>query len=42
MENINAIGAATASDTEEVSNSLKTLFREIENLKQEMEIFRIK
>ncbi len=41
MENVNAIGAATAIDTEEVSNSLKTLFREIENLKQEMEIFKI-
>jgi methyl-accepting chemotaxis protein len=42
MENVNAIGAATANDTEEVSNSLKTLFMEIENLKQEMEIFKIK
>ena len=41
MENINAIGAATANDTEEVAISLKTLFREIENLKQEMEIFKI-
>jgi len=41
MENVNAIGAATANDTEEVSNSLKTLFMEIENLKQEMAIFKI-
>jgi methyl-accepting chemotaxis protein len=42
MENVNAIGAATANDTEEVSHSLKTLFLEIENLRQEMEIFKIK
>ncbi|HYQ47669.1 MAG TPA: methyl-accepting chemotaxis protein, partial [Thermodesulfovibrionales bacterium] len=42
MENVNAIGAATANDTEDVSHSLATLFTEIENLKQEMEIFKIK
>lgn len=42
MENVNAIGAATAGDTEDVSQSLKTLFTEIENLRQEMEIFRTK
>lgn len=42
MENVNAIGAATANDTEDVSHSLKTLFTEIENLKQEMEIFKTK
>jgi|OpeIllAssembly_1097287.scaffolds.fasta_scaffold30967_2 methyl-accepting chemotaxis protein len=42
MENVNAIGAATVNDTEEVSHSLKTLFLEIENLRQEMEIFKIK
>ncbi|HYQ47701.1 MAG TPA: hypothetical protein VEP69_01430, partial [Thermodesulfovibrionales bacterium] len=42
MENVNAIGAATANDTEDVSHSLKTLFTEIENLKQEMDIFKIK
>jgi len=41
MENVNAIGAATVNDTEEVSHSLKTLFLEIENLRQEMEIFKI-
>ena len=40
MENMNAIGAATANDTEEVSSSLKTLFREIETLKKEVEIFK--
>ncbi len=42
MENINMIGAATVTDMEEVSASLKTLFDEIENLRQEMEIFKIK
>jgi methyl-accepting chemotaxis protein len=42
MESVNAIGAATANDTEEVSSSLKTLFLEIENLRQEMEIFKVK
>jgi methyl-accepting chemotaxis protein len=42
MEDVNAIGAATANDTEEVSISLKTLFMEIENLRQEMDIFKIK
>jgi len=41
MENINGIGTVTMQDMENVSNSLKTLFREIEALKQEMEAFRI-
>ena len=41
MENINGIGAATMQNMENVSDSLKTLFREIEALKQEMEVFRI-
>jgi methyl-accepting chemotaxis protein len=42
MEGVNAVGAATANDTEEVSSSLKTLFLEIENLRKEMEIFKVK
>lgn len=42
MESVNAIGAATANDTDEVSSSLKTLFTEIENLRQEMTIFKTK
>ncbi|MBI5635089.1 MAG: HAMP domain-containing protein [Nitrospirae bacterium] len=41
MENISGIGVATMQDMEEVSNSLKTLFREIESLKQEMETFKV-
>jgi len=41
MENINGIGAVTMQNMEDVSNSLKTLFREIEALKQEMEAFKI-
>ena len=41
MENINGIGAVTMQNMEDVSNSLKTLFREIEALKQEMEVFKI-
>lgn len=41
LENVNAIGPATANDTEEMVNSLKTLHGEIEHLKQEMEIFKI-
>ncbi len=41
MENINSIGTVTMQNMEDVSNSLKTLFREIEALKQEMEAFRI-
>jgi len=42
MEGVNAVGASTANDTEEVSSSLKTLFLEIENLRKEMEIFKVK
>ncbi len=41
MENINSIGSATMQNMEDVSNSMKTLFSEIEALKQEMEVFRI-
>ncbi|MBI5848648.1 MAG: methyl-accepting chemotaxis protein [Nitrospirae bacterium] len=41
MENINGIGTVTMQNMEDVSNSLKTLFREIEALKQEMEAFKI-
>lgn len=41
MENINGIGAVTMQNMEDVSASLKTLFKEIEALKQEMEAFRI-
>ena len=41
MENINGIGAVTMQNMEDVSTSLKTLFREIEALKQEMEAFRL-
>jgi methyl-accepting chemotaxis protein len=42
MEKINALGAVTVNDMDGVSNSLKTLFREMENLKQEMSVFRIR
>ena len=41
MENISGIGAVTMQNMEDVSNSLKTLFREIEALKQEMEVFKV-
>jgi methyl-accepting chemotaxis protein len=41
MEHISSAGAATAHDTDEAAQLLKTLFREIEHLRQEMEIFRI-
>jgi methyl-accepting chemotaxis protein len=41
MEHISAAGAATAHDTDEAAQLLKALFREIEHLRQEMEIFRI-
>jgi len=41
MENINSIGTVTMENMEEVSNSLSTLVREIEALKQEMEVFKI-
>jgi methyl-accepting chemotaxis protein len=40
MEQITDIGATTVKDMEEVSLSLKTLFEEIEILKNEMEAFR--
>jgi methyl-accepting chemotaxis protein len=42
MEQISNIGAATVKDMEEVSCSLKTLVEEIEVLKGEMEVFKIK
>jgi methyl-accepting chemotaxis protein len=41
MEHISSAGAATAHDTDEAAQLLKTLFREIEHLRQEMEVFRI-
>ena len=41
IEHISAIGAATVGDMDEVTNSLKTLSREIENLKQEMAVFKV-
>jgi methyl-accepting chemotaxis protein len=40
MEHINAIGVSTADDMDEVSKSFQALFREIENLKQEMRVFK--
>lgn len=42
MDQINGIGNATVKDMEEVSASLNTLFGEIEILKKEMEVFKIK
>jgi len=42
MENINRIGMTTVKDMEDVSNSLKTLHDEIELLKKEMDVFKIK
>lgn len=42
MEQINTLGLSTVRDMEEVSNSLGTLFEEIEVLKKEMEVFRIR
>jgi methyl-accepting chemotaxis protein len=41
MDQITGIGTATVKDMEEVSQSLKTLFDEIEILKKEMEVFKI-
>ncbi len=41
MENISGIGTVTMQNMEDVSNSLKTLFKEIEALKQEMEAFKV-
>ncbi len=41
MENINGIGTVTMQNMENVSNSLKSLYREIEALKQEMEAFKV-
>ncbi|MBI5076369.1 MAG: HAMP domain-containing protein [Nitrospirae bacterium] len=41
MENISSIGVVTMQNMEDVSNSLKTLFREIEALKNEMETFKV-
>lgn len=40
MENINSIGTVTMENMEEVTNSLSTLVREIEALKQEMGVFK--
>ncbi len=42
MEQINNIGTSTVKDMEEVSRSLGTLFEEIETLKKEMEVFRVR
>jgi methyl-accepting chemotaxis protein len=42
IEQIGSIGATTVKDMEEVSHSLKTLFEEIEVLKKEMEVFKIR
>lgn len=42
MEQINDIGVTNVRDMEEVSLSLKTLYDEIEILKKEMEVFKIK
>jgi methyl-accepting chemotaxis protein len=42
MDQINGIGNATVKDMEEVSASLNTLFGEIEILKKEMEVFKIR
>jgi len=42
MDKINAIGNSTVKDMDEVSVSLNTLFEEIEVLKKEMEVFRLK
>ena len=42
IEQIGGIGATTVKDMEEVSHSLKTLFEEIEVLKKEMEVFKIR
>lgn len=41
MDNISGIGAVTKHNMDAVSNSLKTLFREIEALRHEMEAFKI-
>ena len=42
MDQINGIGNATVKDMEEVSASLNTLFGEIEILKREMEVFKVR
>ena len=42
MDKINTIGNSTVKDMDEVSASLNTLFGEIEVLKKEMEVFRLK
>jgi len=42
MEQISNIGTSTVKDMEEVSHSLTTLFEEIETLKKEMEVFKVK
>ena len=42
MNQINGIGNATVKDMEEVSQSLNTLHTEVEALKREMEVFKIR
>jgi methyl-accepting chemotaxis protein len=42
MEKINTSGAATIQNMAEVSDSLKTLIREMEDLKEEMGVFKIR
>lgn len=42
MDEIGNVGTSTAQDMEDVSVSLKTLVQEIETLKQDMEVFKIK
>jgi hypothetical protein len=42
MDKISKIGSATIRDMEDVSVSVKTLTQEIDTLKQDMEVFKIK
>ena len=42
MDKIGNVGTSTVQDMEDVSVSLKTLVQEIETLKQDMEVFKIK
>jgi len=41
IEHISAIGSSTVDNMDGVTNSLKTLSREIANLKQEMAVFKV-
>lgn len=41
VDHINAVGSSTVGDMDDVSESLKILYRQIETLKQEMAAFRI-